>query len=211
MGRLVDDAVVVLESTPRHQKKGWRSSGPRCTAPTRSRCGARLHAHHHGDAPAGDAARGPGQEAVAPLALTSRGHDSRPTSSSVCVTRWRVAILGTEPSGLWRRIERAIDRLANAMRRRCARRLPFRGVILGGALVLVLGRASWRRGCRAQFFPEIDESMERVYVRFAPGTSLDEADAPHRSDRQAASRRSDGEQRRAGCSPTSLAQQRAAP
>ena len=37
-----------------------------------------------------------------------------------------------------------------------------------------MGRA---RACPSTFFPEIDESMERVYVRFAPGTSLEDASA----------------------------------
>ena len=39
-------------------------------------------------------------------------------------------------------------------------------------------RSGWRAmRLPSTFFPEIDESMERIYVRLAPGTSLEEASA----------------------------------
>ena len=53
--------------------------------------------------------------------------------------------------------------------------LPFRTVVLLSAFALVAGSA-WAAGrLPSTFFPEIDESMERVYVRLAPGTSLEDA------------------------------------
>ena len=77
MGRLVDDAVVVLESIHRHQKKGM--SIVRGGAPRHQRgraAGARLDADDDGRAPAGHAARGPGQEALRAAGAHRRGgHD----------------------------------------------------------------------------------------------------------------------------------------
>jgi len=53
--------------------------------------------------------------------------------------------------------------------------LPYQKTILGSALVLVLASGWAAARLPSTFFPEIDESMERVYVRFSPGISLDEA------------------------------------
>ncbi len=53
--------------------------------------------------------------------------------------------------------------------------LGHRAWVIGAAIVLV-SASVWASGrLPATFFPEIDESMERVYVRFTPGTSLEEA------------------------------------
>ncbi len=53
--------------------------------------------------------------------------------------------------------------------------LPYRWLLMAcvAALVAVAGATAAR--LPATFFPEIDESMERVLVRFAPGTSLESA------------------------------------
>ena len=50
--------------------------------------------------------------------------------------------------------------------------LPFRTTVLA-ACVLLVGASAWVSSkLPSTFFPEIDESMERVYVRVAPGTPL---------------------------------------
>ena len=58
-----------------------------------------------------------------------------------------------------------------------ARVLRHRGAVVVGAASLV-GASVWAASrLPTTFFPDIDEGMERVYVRFAPGTSLDDASA----------------------------------
>jgi multidrug efflux pump subunit AcrB len=70
---------------------------------------------------------------------------------------------------------RAIARVADGYARTLRRALALRGTIVAGCLVLV-GASVWiATRLPSTFFPEIDESMERVYVRLAPGTSLTDA------------------------------------
>ena len=77
MGRLVDDAVVVLESIHRHQKKGMIDrAGGAARHQRGGAAGARLDADDDGRAAAGHAAQRPGQEAVrAAGAHRRRRHD----------------------------------------------------------------------------------------------------------------------------------------
>jgi multidrug efflux pump subunit AcrB len=178
MGRLVDDAVVVLES---------------------------IHRHHKAGAPLPDAARR-GTEAVAlpvlastlttmavllpvvllsglarklfaPLALTVAVAMIASYVVSVCVTpvACRYFYGHAEPRGAWRRIEQAIDRLAARYAESLRAVLPHRTTVIAAAAALVLGAGVIASRLPSTFFPAIDESMERVYVRFAPGTSLAEA------------------------------------
>src|SRR5262249_39739705 len=79
------------------------------------------------------------------------------------------------PGGFWKRVEHAIDRLANGYAELLRRTLPLRGLVLTSAVVLVVVAGVVAARLPSTFFPDIDESMERVYVRFAPGTSLEEA------------------------------------
>jgi multidrug efflux pump subunit AcrB len=68
-------------------------------------------------------------------------------------------------------IGRAADGYAAVLRRV----LRYPGTVLGAAAVLVAGSVWMASRLPSTFFPEIDESMERVYVRLAPGTSLTDA------------------------------------
>lgn len=81
----------------------------------------------------------------------------------------------SEPGRVALALGRAVDRVATSYSEALHVALEYRAWIIGAALILV-GASVWA-GSRlpATFFPEIDESMERVYVRFAPGTSLDDA------------------------------------
>jgi multidrug efflux pump subunit AcrB len=80
-----------------------------------------------------------------------------------------------EPGRVARFFERAINRVADRYAGALRAVLPWRWFLLGAAAVLVAASVYAAGKLPSTFFPEIDESMERVYVRFAPGTSLDRA------------------------------------
>jgi multidrug efflux pump subunit AcrB len=84
--------------------------------------------------------------------------------------------LGHEhPGRLARRVSSSIERLAGRYASALEAVLPFRGAVIA-ASVLLVGASIWMAAkLPTTFFPEIDESMERVYVRVAPGTSLEDA------------------------------------
>ncbi len=105
---------------------------------------------------------------------------------------------------------------ASAVVERASRASPTatRGVLRAGAavraggssppvaLLVVAARLAAAR-LPSTFFPEIDESMERVYVRLAPGTSLRGGGRAHRRHGRGAARRSCPRARWSWCSPTS--------
>ena len=178
MGRLVDDAVVVLESIHRHQKKGM------------SVVEAALHGTNAVALPVLASTlttmavllpvmllAGLAKKLFAPLALTVAVAMIASYFVSVCVTpvACRYFLEHLQPVGFWKRVEHAIDRLANGYVELLKKTLSFRSVVLWGALILVFasGFVAWR--LPSTFFPDIDESMERIYVRYAPGISLEEA------------------------------------
>jgi multidrug efflux pump subunit AcrB len=190
MGRLVDDAVVVLESIHRHRRKGL---------------GVREAALHGTEAVALPVLAstlttmavllpvvllsGLAQRLFVPLALTVAVAMIASYFVSVCVTPVACRyLLGADPHAhpdgppgrgarLARRIERAIDGLAAAYARALGAVLPHRALVIGCAALLVAVSAAIALRLPSTFFPEIDESMERIYVRFAPGTSLAQASA----------------------------------
>ncbi|HEY2749474.1 MAG TPA: efflux RND transporter permease subunit, partial [Polyangia bacterium] len=178
MGRLVDDAVVVLESIHRHQKRGL------------SVAEAALHGTNAVALPVLASTlttmavllpvmllSGLAKKLFAPLALTVAVAMISSYFVSICVTpvACRYFLGHISPGGFWKRIELAIDRLADGYVRALRRALPFRWLIVGGAFVLVVGAGLIASRLPSTFFPDIDESMERIYVRYAPGTSLEDA------------------------------------
>jgi len=72
-------------------------------------------------------------------------------------------------------VGRGVARFADGYAYLLRRALSVRLTILAGCLVLVLASVWMATRLSSTFFPEIDESMERVYVRLAPGTSLVES------------------------------------
>jgi multidrug efflux pump subunit AcrB len=82
-----------------------------------------------------------------------------------------------EPSGLWKKLERAIDRLAATYAEALRQVLPHRLLVLFCASLLVLVSGFVASRLPSTFFPEIDESMECIYVRLAPGSSIRESGA----------------------------------
>jgi multidrug efflux pump subunit AcrB len=82
-----------------------------------------------------------------------------------------------EPGRVARALKGAVDKLAEAYSRTLRRVLAFRPWVIAAAGVLV-GASVWvSMRLPSTFFPDIDESMECVYVRFTPGTSLEDASA----------------------------------
>jgi multidrug efflux pump subunit AcrB len=177
MGRLVDDAVVVLESIHRHQRGGMSAQqaaleGTNAVAlpvlaSTLTLMAVLLPVL---------LLAGLAKKLFAPLALTVGV--AMIVSYGVSMTVTPVAcgqFLGhTEHRGVWKKIESFIDRLAERYSIVLSHVLPFRGAVLLAALVLVVGSVIAAARLPSTFFPAIDESMAQIYVRFAAGTSLED-------------------------------------
>ncbi|MGO8970666.1 MAG: efflux RND transporter permease subunit [Myxococcaceae bacterium] len=178
MGRLVDDAVVVLESIHRHQRMGqsnYRAAldGTNAVAlPVLASTLTTMAVLLPVLLLAGLARR-----LFAPLALTVAMAMTASYFVSVCVTpvACRYFLGHAERTGVARYFAELIDAVAEGYSRLLRRVLPFRWTVIGCCTVLTLG-AIWAAGkLPSTFFPEIDESMELVYVRLAPGISLQDS------------------------------------
>jgi multidrug efflux pump subunit AcrB len=180
MGRLVDDAVVVLESIHRHQRMGLdtREAALRGTnavalpvlASTLTTMAVLLPVL---------LLAGLAKKLFAPLALTVAVAmiASYFVSMSVTPVACRYFLGHLEHGRFGRRIEQLIDGIADAYARALRRVLPFRWTIIVSSLVLVAGSVWAASRLPSTFFPEIDEAMDMIYVRFAPGIALDQASA----------------------------------
>jgi len=117
------------------------------------------------------------QKLFAPLALTVASAMIAGYFVSMLITPVACRyLLGQhhEPGKLASAVSRVIDRVVEAYTKALRAALGHRIVVVTAifSLVAVSGyAASW---LPATFFPEVDESMERLYVRVAPGTSLEE-------------------------------------
>ncbi len=178
MGRLVDDAVVVLESIHRHRKRGLSAAkaaleGTRAVmlpvlASTLTTMAVLLPVLLFA---------GLAKRLFVPLAITVAVAMAASYFVSIAVTpvACRYLLGHAEPGRIARRIERGIAWLAEGYTRTLARVLDFGWVVILGSVILV-GASGWVAGrLPSTFFPEIDESMERIYVRLAPGTSIQES------------------------------------
>jgi multidrug efflux pump subunit AcrB len=178
MGRLVDDAVVVLESIHRHQRMGLSAfeSALRGTnavalpvlASTLTTMAVLLPVL---------LLAGLAQKLFAPLALTVAVAMIASYFVSVCVTpvACRYFLGHAQHGRVGSAVEAFIDRIANTYAGALRRVLPFRRTVVAASIVLVVASGWAATKLPSTFFPEIDESMERVYVRLAPGMSLAEA------------------------------------
>jgi multidrug efflux pump subunit AcrB len=178
MGRLVDDAVVVLESIHRHRKRGLdvreaALQGTRAVvlpvlASTLTTMAVLLPVLLFA---------GLAQRLFVPLALTVAVAMAASYFVSVAVTpvMCRYMLGHDEPGRIGRRVERVIEGLAEGYARSLQRIVPHRWLVLACTAILVFASAWVTARLPSQFFPEIDESMERIYVRVAPGTSLQDA------------------------------------
>jgi len=180
MGRLVDDAVVVLESIHSHQRLGL------------SRYEAALQGTNAVALPVLASTlttmavllpvlllAGLAQKLFAPLALTVAVAMIASYFVSVCVTpvACRYFLDHGEHGRFGKSVQGFIDAVANRYARVLRSVLPYRLLVIGVSAVLVVA-SGWAAGrLPSTFFPEIDESMERIYVRLAPGISLEESSA----------------------------------
>jgi CzcA family heavy metal efflux pump len=178
MGRLVDDAVVVLESIHRHQRMGLstREAALRganavalpVLASTLTTMAVLLPVL---------LLAGLAKKLFAPLALTVAAAMMASYFVSMAVTpvACRYFLGHSEHGRIGKLVEGVIDGIAERYARLLRRVLPYRFTILGASLVLVVASGWAASRLPSTFFPEIDESMDQIYVRFAPGISLQDA------------------------------------
>jgi multidrug efflux pump subunit AcrB len=178
MGRLVDDAVVVLESIHRHQRMGLstREAALRganavalpVLASTLTTMAVLLPVL---------LLAGLAKKLFAPLALTVAVAMMASYFVSMAVTpvACRYFLGHSEHGRIGKLVESVIDGIADRYARLLRRVLPYRFTILGASLVLVVASGWAASRLPSTFFPEIDESMDQIYVRFAPGISLQDA------------------------------------
>ena len=175
MGPLVDISVVVLEAIHRF---GHGRDDPE---------GAALHGATSVAVPALAATlttvavllpvlllAGLAKKLFAPLALTVAVAMFAGYFVSMMVTplACRHFLGRADPGRLGKWAASGIARLADGYASALRRVIAHRWWLVGGVTVLVAW-AGWTAGhLPSTFFPEIDESMERIYVRLAPGTSL---------------------------------------
>ncbi len=178
MGRLVDDAVVVLESIHRHQRMGMSTSeaalkGTNAVAlPVLASTLTTMAVLLPVVLLAGLA-----RKLFAPLAITVAVAMIASYFVSMAVTPVACKFfLGHAEHGRFgQAVEAVIDRIANGYARTLRTVLPYRWFVVGASFVLVVG-AGWAAArLPTTFFPEIDESMDMMYVRFAPGISVQDA------------------------------------
>jgi multidrug efflux pump subunit AcrB len=178
MGRLVDDAVVVLESIHRHQRQGMSLKD------------AALHGTNAVALPVLASMlttiavllpvlllAGLAQRLFVPLALTVAVSMVASYFVSIMVTpvACRYFLGHVEHGRLGQRVEAWIDAIADGYARILRQVLPNRMSIIIAATVLI-GASGWLASqLPSTFFPEIDESMERIYVRMSPGMSLEQS------------------------------------
>ncbi len=178
MGRLVDDAVVVLESIHRHQRtglstaeaalKGANAVALPVLASTLTTMAVLLPVM---------LLAGLARKLFAPLALTVAVAmmASYFVSMGVTPVACRFFLGRGEHGRFGRAVERCIDRVAGTYSHALRRVLPLRVTLVGLSAVLVAG-AGWAASrLPSTFFPEIDESMDMMYVRFAAGISVEDA------------------------------------
>ncbi len=178
MGRLVDDAVVVLESIHRHQRmgmstaeaalKGTNAVALPVLASTLTTMAVLLPVL---------LLAGLARKLFAPLAITVAVAMIASYLVSMAVTPVACHhFLGHAEHGRFgKRVEALIDRAAEGYSRTLRKVLPFRATIVALCAALVAGAAWGAARLPSTFFPEIDESMDMMYVRFAPGISVKDA------------------------------------
>jgi multidrug efflux pump subunit AcrB len=178
MGILVDDAVVVLESIHRHQRMGMSTTAAALAganavalpvlASTLTTMAVLLPVL---------LLNGLAKKLFAPLALTVAVAMTSAYVVSMAVTPVACRhFLGYGERGRFGRLVGGlIDRVAERYAAVLRSVLPFRWWVIGCSAALTVGALLVATRLPSTFFPEIDESMERIYVRLAPGTSLQQA------------------------------------
>jgi multidrug efflux pump subunit AcrB len=178
MGRLVDDAVVVLEAIHRHQRmgmstaeaalKGTNSVALPVLASTLTTMAVLLPVL---------LLAGLARKLFAPLAITVAVAMIASYFVSMAVTpvACRFFLGHAEHGRFGKAVEAFIDRVADGYARTLRSVLAYRAAIIAASVVLV-SAAGWVAGrLPSTFFPDIDESMDTLYVRLAAGISVADA------------------------------------
>ncbi len=175
MGPLVDISVVVIESVYRQRALGkgiWEASleGTRLVAlpafaATLTTTAVLL--------PVGLLA-GLAKKLFAPLALTVGAGMFAGYFVSMTLTPIACRyLLGTGGYGrIAAKVEAVVHHVADLYEKVLRLVLPWRAVVVGACVFLVAGSVWISARLPTTFFPEIDESMDLVYVRMAPGVPL---------------------------------------
>jgi multidrug efflux pump subunit AcrB len=178
MGRLVDDAVVVLESIHRHQRmgmstaeaalKGTNAVALPVLASTLTTMAVLLPVM---------LLAGLARKLFAPLAITVAVAMIASYFVSMAVTpvACRYFLGHAEHGRFGKAVEAFIDRTADGYSHTLRKVLPFRATVIGASALLIAAAAWAAARLPSTFFPEIDESMDMMYVRFAPGISVEDA------------------------------------
>lgn len=180
MGPLVDISVVVLESVHRRRHAGDSAEGA-AQRGTESVALPALAATLTTIAVLIPVLLlyGLGKKLFSPLALTVAVGMLAGYAISMTVTpvacRYLLGDTHRPPGRLARRVEAAIAGLADRYTDLLRRVLPARRTVLLAAALLVATSGYFAAQLPSTFFPEIDEAMERIYVKLAPGTSLRDA------------------------------------
>jgi multidrug efflux pump subunit AcrB len=178
MGPLVDISVVVLEAIHR-QKKGGSDDASAALAGARSVALPALAATLTTVAVLLPVLLLPGlaKKLFAPLALTVACAMFAGYLVSMLVTplACRYFLGHGAPGTLAKATAVGIARIADGYASTLRRVLPYRAWVVAGVTILVAASVWTAMQLPSVFFPEIDESMERVYVRLAAGTSLEQA------------------------------------
>ncbi|HEX4459183.1 MAG TPA: efflux RND transporter permease subunit [Polyangia bacterium] len=178
MGLLVDSSVVVLESIHRFRRGGM-------SAEDAARAGADAVALPMLAASLATVAvllpvlllAGLAKRLFAPLALTVAAAMIVAYFVSLAVTPvvCRYFLGHDEPGRLARLFERAVTYVADGYRATLRRVLTARPAVVLASFALIASSVWMATRLPTTFFPEIDESMETIFVRFAPGISVKEA------------------------------------
>ena len=176
MGPLVDISVVVLEAVHRRMhhgrppaaaaREGTESVAVPALAATLTTMAVLLPVL---------LLEGLAKKLFGPLALTVAVAMLTGLAISMTVTpvACRYFLRDRPPGRLAARVRGGVDDVASGYARALRAVLPYRRWIMVSVTVLVAGSVWLSLALPSTFFPEIDESMERVYVRLASGTSLE--------------------------------------
>jgi multidrug efflux pump subunit AcrB len=178
MGRLVDDAVVVLESIHRHQRMGMSTAkaaleGTNAVAlPVLASTLTTMAVLLPVVLLAGLA-----RKLFAPLAITVAVAMIASYFVSMAVTpvACKFFLGHAEHGRLGKKVEGFIDGVADGYARTLRKVLPYRWLIVGVSALLVVASGWAASRLPSTFFPDIDESMDMMYVRFTPGISVQDA------------------------------------
>ncbi len=186
MGLLVDASVVVIESIHRHQRLGMSAEdaareGARSVAlPMLASSLATVAASCFRSAGSARGSRQKAFHAAGAYIVAVSVFAGLHRRQHVAVTPVASSLFPRPQRATWPRAESATTHRPHRRwirERLTALALPRRRLVLGCIALLVAASVVGAASLPSTFFPEIDESMDTIYVRFSPGISVKEAGA----------------------------------